>query len=304
MLVVIGFLVFVLLGVAGCADGTDTDADDAERSEKMPKVVGMKLDEAKDALSDKGFKNVDSEDAAADRSIIVESNWVVVRQSIAADQTESTKTKIKLGAAKPSDKTYKQLLAEGQGAKPGPSSVASATSTPPPAPAKPADTSDADLKHNPCRILALSNLDTSVFIDSFQEPNNTVDTEKDGFRQASLGCANTDLSLSIEVTKWRSPQEASKTATDDAYPASSPVLVGQSGISENYPTGGGTRINPTSGVSRQTFAVGPWEVLTTGNFDDSAIVQVKRKEDPVPVVISTFDKIKKQATAMITSGDW
>lgn len=70
---------------------------------EVPDVVGMRLDDAKDALTAAGFEETSAEDVVGNSSPFRTSTWAVLEQEPAAGQRVDLDTKIRLGSG-PLDK--------------------------------------------------------------------------------------------------------------------------------------------------------------------------------------------------------
>lgn len=69
----------------------------------LPDVVGLRLDDARDALRDLGFEEVDYVDRLEDRSVFSASNWVVVDQSPAGGAPHLLDDEVAVGVVKLDD---------------------------------------------------------------------------------------------------------------------------------------------------------------------------------------------------------
>ena len=286
--IVAAAVIAVVSLVSGCEYSTQTKS-----TAIVPQLVGMPLDEATSLLDERGFDSVETEDAAEDRTIFAESNWVVVTQSLPPDRAVPTDAPLKLGAAKPSDARYAELLAAAGDSSKLDEQKANARA-------------DAESKRNPCKLLAGITVDSRVFSDQLQAPKSDTGDYKEGFKQVKLACANDDLGLAIELTSHPTPQLARDAATyaatvnpDDA-PATN-TLIGARGTVVKYPEGGGYFLNPDTGIGRQSFNVGTWQVMTETNFDDAQTAQLSGKPDPVPSVTSVYVQLKTRAAQIIAA---
>ena len=267
-----------------------------ERQAVMPKLIGVSLDKAKSQLEDRGFNDIETDDAAEDRAIFVESNWNVVSQNIPPGRSVPTAAKIKLGAAKPDDAAYATLLAA--------SGDRGALDR-----KRADDRAQADSKHNACNLLKGLRINSTVFDDQLQAPKSSIDDYEDGFRSVETACANEDTSVTVTARTWPSAAEAINEANhnvriertnSEAYK----LLVGEDGVEVTYPEGGGYVINPTTGICRQSFVVGTWQVFSELLFLDRGVSSIHHQPDPVPSVISLLDQIKAQASQLVASGKW
>ncbi len=76
----------------------------------VPRVAGLRLDDAHNALKGAGFKEFNDVDAVGKRSALVDSNWAVVSQIPASGESVDVKMRIELNVAKPEDKGIRDLL--------------------------------------------------------------------------------------------------------------------------------------------------------------------------------------------------
>ncbi|OCH81473.1 PASTA domain-containing protein [Gordonia sp. UCD-TK1] len=281
----------IISAVSGCEYSTQTKS-----TAIVPQLIGTPLDEATALLDERGFDNVDTEDAAEDRTIFAESNWVVVAQSLPPDRSVPTDAPIVLGAAKPSDARYAELLAAA-----GDSSKLDEQ--------KASSRADREAKRNPCKILAGVTVDSRVFSDQLQAPRSDVGDYENGFRPVKLACANDDLGLAIELNSYPTPDLARDAATqavtvnpDDRY--ATDMMIGSRGTVVKYPGGGGYLLNPDTGVGRQSFNVGTWQILTEANFDDAQTAALSRQPDPIPAVVSVYNQLRSKAAQVIPGDNW
>lgn len=288
---------FVLVAaVALVLSGCEGIADESKPEVVMPKLVGTALDKAKSQLDDAGFDDVDTDDAAEDRAIIIESNWVVVSQNIKPGQKVPASAPIKLGAAKPDDAKYAELLA-----KAGETSALDEQ--------RANERAQADAKHDACNLLRHLRVNSDVFDDELQAPKSSIDDYENGFRSVELACANKDTGITISARTWATSEAAIDEANHNVRigtdnPQARKMLIGDNGTEVAYPEGGGYVLNPDTGVGRQSFVVGTWQLFTEVNFDDVAIARIRHQASPVPSVVSLFDQIKARATQVIPSGQW
>ncbi|MFC8314119.1 hypothetical protein ACFUEJ_10915 [Gordonia sp. NPDC057258] len=279
----------IISAVSGCEYSTPTKSI-------VPQLIGTPLDEATALLDERGFDNVDTEDAAEDRTIFAESNWVVVTQSLPADRSVPTNAPLTLGAAKPSDARYAELLAAAGDRSKLDEQEANARA-------------DREAKRNPCRLLAGITVDSRVFSDQLQAPRSDTGDYENGFRPVKLACANDDLGLAIELNSYPTPQQARDAATqavtvnpDDKY--ATDMLIGNRGVVVKYPEGGGYFLNPDTGVGRQSFNVGTWQMMTEVNFDDAPTAAASGQPDPAPAVVSVYNQLRSKATQIIPGDNW
>jgi len=76
----------------------------------VPKVAGLRLDNAHNVVKDAGFKKFDDVDGIASRTAMMDSNWVVLSQTPGADQRAKTSVSVKLEIAKPGDPGVRERL--------------------------------------------------------------------------------------------------------------------------------------------------------------------------------------------------
>lgn len=76
----------------------------------VPRVDGLRLDDAHNKLKDAGFEEFTDVDAISDRSPLVDANWVVVSQSPTPDQSVEKDMTIGLRIAKPEDEGIREML--------------------------------------------------------------------------------------------------------------------------------------------------------------------------------------------------
>jgi beta-lactam-binding protein with PASTA domain len=77
----------------------------------LPNVVGMRLDDAHRAMEKIEVENFDDDDAIEDRTIFLDSNWVVLEQSPAAGtKAVDTGTTVKLSVGNEDDEEVLQML--------------------------------------------------------------------------------------------------------------------------------------------------------------------------------------------------
>lgn len=70
----------------------------------VPRVAGLRLDDAHNALKGAGFKEFNDVDAIGKRSALVDSNWAVVSQIPASGESVDVKMRIELNVAKPEER--------------------------------------------------------------------------------------------------------------------------------------------------------------------------------------------------------
>ena len=282
----------VALALAGC----EGIADEPKPEVVMPKLIGTALDKAKSQLDDAGFDDVDADDAAEDRAIIIDSNWVVVSQNIKPGQKVPKSAPIKLGAAKPDDAKYAELLA-----KAGETSALDEQ--------RATERAQADAKHDACNLLRHLRVNSEVFDDELQAPKSSIDDYENGFRSVELACANKDTGITISARTWPTAAGAIDEANHNVRigtdnPQARKLLIGDNGTEVAYPEGGGYVINPDTGTSHQSFVVGTWRIYTELLFLDVGVSRIRHQPNPVPSVISLLDQIKARATQVIPSGQW
>ncbi|WP_366942172.1 PASTA domain-containing protein [Gordonia sp. (in: high G+C Gram-positive bacteria)] len=71
---------------------------------EVPDVIGYQLDKAHDKLKEAGFDKFNDVDVIKDRSIFIDANWVVLKQSPEGGKQAETGKKIRLEVAKIDDK--------------------------------------------------------------------------------------------------------------------------------------------------------------------------------------------------------
>ena len=79
---------------------------------EVPKVAGIRLDDAHNVLKDAGFKEFEDIDAISDRQPLMDANWVVVGQVPPAGDRMDQKDTVTLKIAKPEDEGIREILPE------------------------------------------------------------------------------------------------------------------------------------------------------------------------------------------------
>ena len=79
---------------------------------EVPKVAGIRLDDAHNVLKDAGFKEFEDIDAISDRQPLMDSNWVVVEQIPPAGDRMDQDDTVTLKIAKPEDDGIREILPE------------------------------------------------------------------------------------------------------------------------------------------------------------------------------------------------
>lgn len=79
----------------------------------VPDVVGVALDDAHNKLKEAGFEELDDKDLFEDRSILVDSNWVVLEQAPAAGQAADQDSAVTLRVGKIGEERTIERLPEG-----------------------------------------------------------------------------------------------------------------------------------------------------------------------------------------------
>lgn len=87
------------------ACGTDTAP--------VPDVIGYRLDDAHNKLKDAGFEKFEDNDMIQDREPMMDANWVVLKQTPAADSNTAIDATIHLEIAKPEDAGVQEKLPAG-----------------------------------------------------------------------------------------------------------------------------------------------------------------------------------------------
>ncbi|MBY6676540.1 PASTA domain-containing protein [Rhodococcus sp. BP-332] len=77
---------------------------------EVPRVAGLRLDDAHNALRDGGFENVEDVDALNDREPLMDSNWAVVQQTPSAGEQFDPEDVVTLRIAKPEDEGIREML--------------------------------------------------------------------------------------------------------------------------------------------------------------------------------------------------
>lgn len=77
---------------------------------EVPKVAGIRLDDAHNVLKDAGFKEFEDIDAISDRRPLVDANWVVVEQIPPPGDRMDQKDSVTLKIAKPEDEGIREIL--------------------------------------------------------------------------------------------------------------------------------------------------------------------------------------------------
>lgn len=77
---------------------------------EVPKVAGIRLDDAHNVLKDAGFKEFEDIDAISDRQPLMDANWVVVEQVPPAGDRMDQKDTVTLKIAKPEDERIREIL--------------------------------------------------------------------------------------------------------------------------------------------------------------------------------------------------
>ncbi|MEV6716914.1 PASTA domain-containing protein [Lentzea sp. NPDC051208] len=112
MKIAIALLAVVLTGCAGGepsdptgarATTTATPASSAQSRQKVPKVVEMRLAEARDLLKQQGFEVAEEDRTGQGRQILEGTNWVVVSQLPEAEAEAPSGTRVLLKVRKPTD---------------------------------------------------------------------------------------------------------------------------------------------------------------------------------------------------------
>ncbi|MFI5436759.1 PASTA domain-containing protein [Rhodococcus baikonurensis] len=79
---------------------------------EVPKVAGIRLDDAHNVLKDAGFQEFEDIDAISDRQPLIDANWVVVEQAPPAGDRMDQKDTVILKIAKPEDEGIREILPE------------------------------------------------------------------------------------------------------------------------------------------------------------------------------------------------
>ncbi|MET9232706.1 PASTA domain-containing protein [Lentzea sp. NPDC003310] len=103
-------IVVLALLLAGCTGappppGTTTTApaSSAQSGQKVPKVVDLRLAEARESLKGRGFQVAEEDATGQGRAVLEPSNWVVVSQSPEADAEAPGGARVVLKVRKPTD---------------------------------------------------------------------------------------------------------------------------------------------------------------------------------------------------------
>lgn len=117
MKIAIALLTVVLAGCTGGEPGgptgarattTATSASSAQNGQKMPKVVEMRLAEARELLEQQGYRVAEEDETGRRREILEPMNWVVVSQSPEAEADAPSGTQVLLKVRKPTDSSAGQ----------------------------------------------------------------------------------------------------------------------------------------------------------------------------------------------------
>jgi beta-lactam-binding protein with PASTA domain len=99
----------LLLALAGCTGAEPADrvtpapSSSTQPVSKVPKVADLRLSEARDLLSARGYRVTEEDATGQKRPILEPSNWVVVSQSPDADAEAAGGAQVVLKVRKPTD---------------------------------------------------------------------------------------------------------------------------------------------------------------------------------------------------------
>lgn len=117
MKIAIALLAVVLAGCTGGepsgttgarATTTATSASSAQNGQKMPKVVQMRLAEARELLKQQGYRVAEEDETGQKREILEPMNWVVVSQLPEAEADAPSGAQVVLKVRKPTDTSASQ----------------------------------------------------------------------------------------------------------------------------------------------------------------------------------------------------
>lgn len=104
-------IALLLLALAGCTGAEPpgrgpvnaTPFSSDQPASKMPKVSGLRLNEARDVLLARGYRVTEEDATGQNRPVLEPSNWVVVAQSPEADTEAPSGARVVLKVRKPTD---------------------------------------------------------------------------------------------------------------------------------------------------------------------------------------------------------